>query len=84
MKKQIKIGDHLISETSPTFIVAEMSGNHNMDFDRAVEIMKAAKQAGADAIKIQTYTADTITLGVSAKTQKTGSGDGTAAVFLSL
>lgn len=66
MKKQIKIGDHLISETSPTFIVAEMSGNHNMDFDRAVDIMKAAKQAGADAIKIQTYTADTITLNCDA------------------
>lgn len=62
MEKKIRIGNKVISEDSPTFIVAEMSGNHNMDFDRAVEIMKAAKEAGADAVKIQTYTADTITL----------------------
>lgn len=62
MQKEIWIGDRKISEDSPTFIIAEMSGNHNLDFDRAVEIMKAAKEAGADAIKIQTYTADTMTL----------------------
>ena len=62
MKKEIQIGKHLMNDSSPTFIVAEMSANHLMDFDRAVAIMKAAKEAGADAIKIQTYTADTITL----------------------
>ena len=62
MKKEIQIGKHLMNDNSPTFIVAEMSANHLMDFDRAVAIMKAAKEAGADAIKIQTYTADTITL----------------------
>ncbi|MGN1147784.1 MAG: pseudaminic acid synthase [Lachnospiraceae bacterium] len=62
MKKEIKIGNRIISEDSPTFIIAEMSANHNMDFDRAVAIMEAARDAGADAVKIQTYTADTITL----------------------
>lgn len=62
MEKEIWIGNRKISEDSPTFIIAEMSGNHNMDFDRAVKIMEEAKKAGADAIKIQTYTADTITL----------------------
>lgn len=62
MNKTIKIGGHVISKNSPAFIVAEMSANHNMDYDRAVAIMQAAKDAGADAIKIQTYTADTITL----------------------
>lgn len=62
MNREIRIGGHTISEDSPTFIIAEMSANHNMDFDRAVAIMRAAKEAGADAIKIQTYTADTITL----------------------
>lgn len=62
MDKTIKIGDKRIGPDSPAFIVAEMSGNHNMDFDRAVEILKAAREAGADAVKIQTYTADTITL----------------------
>lgn len=62
MNKTIKIGNHIIDNESKTFVIAEMSANHNMDFNRAVEIMKAAKDAGADAIKIQTYTADTITL----------------------
>lgn len=62
MNKEIKLGTHIISKDSPTFIVAEMSANHNMDYNRAVEILHAAKEAGADAVKIQTYTADTITL----------------------
>ncbi len=62
MNKEIKIGNRIIDENSPTFIVAEMSANHGMDFNRAVAIMEAARKAGADAIKIQTYTADTITL----------------------
>lgn len=62
MEKEIRIGGHVVSEGSPAFIVAEMSANHNMDFERAVSILKAAKAAGADAVKIQTYTADTITL----------------------
>ena len=47
---------------SKTFIIAEMSANHNHHFDVAIETIRAAKEAGADAIKIQTYTADTITL----------------------
>lgn len=47
---------------SKTFIIAEMSANHNQHKDVAIETIKAAKKAGADAIKIQTYTADTITL----------------------
>lgn len=62
MEQEIQIGNHKICETSPTFIIAEMSANHLMKFDRAVAIMQAAKEAGADAIKIQTYTPDTITL----------------------
>lgn len=62
MNKEIKIGNRTISEDSPTFVIAELSANHNMDFDRAVALIQAAKDAGADAVKIQTYTADTITL----------------------
>ncbi len=62
MNKEFKIGTRTISPTSPTFIVAEISANHNQDFHRAVEIVHAAKKAGADAIKLQTYTADTITI----------------------
>lgn len=62
MNECIHIGGHPISEDNPTYVIAEMSGNHNMDFNRAVKILEAAKDAGADAIKLQTYTADTITL----------------------
>ena len=46
----------------PPYVVAEMSGNHNGDIKRALELITAAAEAGADAVKIQTYTADTITL----------------------
>jgi pseudaminic acid synthase len=52
----------LFSKNSPVFIIAEMSANHGQDFDRAVAIIKAAAEAGADAIKLQTYTPDTITM----------------------
>lgn len=62
MNKEIVIGRRRVGEDSPVFIIAEMSANHNMDFDRAAAILRAARDAGADAVKIQTYTADTITL----------------------
>lgn len=62
MNKEIKIGSRIISETSPVFIVAEISGNHNQDYDRAIEIIHAAKEAGADAVKLQTYTPGSITI----------------------
>lgn len=62
MNKEIRIGKHTISESSPVFIVAELSANHNHDYGRAVELIHAAKEAGADAVKLQTYTADTITI----------------------
>lgn len=62
VNKEIKIGKRTISEDSPVFIVAELSANHNHDFGRALELIHAAKEAGADAVKLQTYTADTITI----------------------
>lgn len=62
MIKEIKIDDKVISKSSSVYIIAEISANHNGSIDTAKEMIKAAKEAGADAVKIQTYTADTITL----------------------
>lgn len=62
MNKEITIGNRTVSKDSPVFVVAELSANHNQDYGRAVEIIHAAAEAGADAIKLQTYTADSITI----------------------
>ncbi|MDB5098492.1 MAG: N-acylneuraminate-9-phosphate synthase [Cyanobacteria bacterium RYN_339] len=51
-----------IGAAHPVYVIAEMSANHNQDFDQAERIVRAAKDAGADAIKVQTYTPDTITI----------------------
>ena len=48
----------------PAYVIAEISANHNQSFDAAVELVHRAKEAGADAVKLQTYTADTLTLDV--------------------
>jgi pseudaminic acid synthase len=58
----INIGKHQIGLESKPFIIAEMSGNHNQSLDRAIAIVEAAADAGAHALKIQTYTPDTMTL----------------------
>ena len=60
----IQIGDRLIGPDQPPLVIAEMSGNHNQSLDRALAIVDAAAEAGAHALKLQTYTADTITLNV--------------------
>lgn len=62
----MKIDSFIITEESKTFIIAELSANHNGSLETAVATIKAAKRAGADAIKLQTYTPDTIT--INAKT----------------
>lgn len=60
--KNIKIGKKWIGDDYEPFIIAEMSANHGNNINKAIEIIKEAKKAGADAIKIQTYTADTLTI----------------------
>ncbi len=60
----MQIGKHHIGPESVPFIIAEMSGNHNQSLERALAIVEAAANTGAHAIKLQTYTADTITLDV--------------------
>ena len=64
MKRKLKIADLEISGNSPVFIIAELSANHNGSLENALATIKAARRAGADAIKLQTYTPDTITLDV--------------------
>jgi pseudaminic acid synthase len=62
--KDIRIGDLLIGVKNRPVIVAELSGNHNHSLERALAIVDAAARAGAQALKIQTYTADTMTLNI--------------------
>lgn len=62
MKNNIKIQNFEINEMSKTFIIGEISANHNGKIENAKKLIKEAKKAGVDAIKLQTYTADTITL----------------------
>ena len=61
-KSVITIGKRKIGQGFPCFIVAELSGNHHQSYDKAVELIHAAAKAGCDAVKLQTYTPDTITV----------------------
>jgi pseudaminic acid synthase len=63
-EKNITIGNHKIGDGKPVFIIAELSANHQQDFEIAVKTIKAIKHTGADAIKLQTYTPGTMTLDI--------------------
>ena len=60
--REIKIKNRFIGDGHPPYIVAELSANHNGDIDKAKDIIRLAKDAGADAVKFQTYTPDTLTI----------------------
>jgi pseudaminic acid synthase len=62
LNTEFRIGNRTIGPGHPVFIVSEMSANHKNDLERAKEIIRQSKASGADAIKLQTYTADTITM----------------------
>lgn len=65
MKPDFEIKNKKVGCIDPVFIIAELSANHNQNFDNAVKLIKEAKKAGADAVKLQTYTPDTITINCS-------------------
>ena len=65
MSMPIRIAERLIGRDQAPCIIAEMSGNHNQSLERALEIVEAAAKAGAHALKIQTYTPDTMTINLN-------------------
>lgn len=70
----IRIGERVVGPGHPAWIVAEMSANHGQSLDRAMDILRAAAQAGANAVKVQTYTPDTMTLDCNRPEFRIGKG----------
>lgn len=64
---EIKIANKIISKNSKIFVIAELSANHLQEYDIAVKTIEAIKKSGADAVKVQTYTPDTITMNCNSK-----------------
>lgn len=74
MNPSFAIGSARIGADEPVFVIAEMSANHHHDYDEACRLVRAAKMAGADAIKLQTYTPDTMTLDSDGNDFRIGEG----------
>lgn len=70
----LEIDNRAVGQGHPVYIIAELSANHNQDYDQAVQLVHAAKDAGADAIKLQTYTPDTITIDCDNEYFRVGGG----------
>ena len=68
----VRIGDREIGPGRPVYVIAEVSANHGQDYELAVRIVHGAAEAGADAVKLQTYTPDTITIDSDAPPFRTG------------
>ena len=71
----IEISGRKVGPGRPVYIIAEMSGNHNGSYERAVRILEACAKAGVDAVKLQTYTADTLTIDCDAEIFRIGSNN---------
>lgn len=74
MLGKIEINGRRTGAGQPVYIVAEISGNHNQNFEEAVKLLHAAKEAGADAVKLQTYTSDTLTIKCDKEYFRVGGG----------
>jgi N-acetylneuraminate synthase len=74
MTAHIEIGRRRVGAGEPVYCIAEVSANHNQDFETAVRIVRAAKDAGADSVKLQTYTPDTITIQSNRECFQVGGG----------
>jgi N-acetylneuraminate synthase len=74
MPDEIRINGRPVGAGQPVYIVAELSANHNQSFDQAVRLVRAANEAGADAVKLQTYTPDTITMNSDREYFRIGGG----------
>lgn len=71
---EFEINGRKIGKGYPCYIIAEMSANHSHNYDTAVKILHAAKDIGADAVKVQTYTADTLTINCNNEYFQIGEG----------
>ncbi len=79
----IEINGRKIGEGYPVYIVAELSANHRQSYDEALKLVEAAKKAGADAVKLQTYTPDTITIDCDSELFRITAGCGRGAPCMS-
>lgn len=74
MATELKIGDRIVGPGHPAYLVAELSANHNGDLEHTLKTIRAMGEAGADAVKVQTYTADTLTIPCANEHFKIGGG----------